>query len=381
MGAAANKRVFVSTVGTSILGHLCHGDKKKQLSGLANALKEDYEADDLELVTSLKKEALDKISESDANWQSYSAEINTLLRLEPNYENDFFIFILTDTYQSEVVGDILKEYLNSKGARSIVLHQVKGLNTKSKESFDASMKLLIASFEDEGELHLKQWKAQGYDVIFNLTGGFKTLQGVLNIVGMFYADHIYYIFERSSEVLSIPKLPIKIDNEVFKNHITEFMYLVDADEMLTIKEVENIDSIFIDQDDSSAMISTWGQLSWNNAKDEYFKDLNNIKLPYIVFEDSFKKDFQKFAVDANRRRELMGALALVSYKLKQSNGDLAALKANNAQSLKYDQYTGKHKQYGHFRLKAGGRRVSAEKLNGKLHLRKYGEHDYVNENP
>ena len=39
------------------------------------------------------------------------------------------------------------------------------------------------------------YRQSHYRVVFNLVGGFKSLQGYMNTLGMFYADEIIYIFE------------------------------------------------------------------------------------------------------------------------------------------------------------------------------------------
>ncbi|MBK8043622.1 MAG: hypothetical protein IPK21_13770 [Haliscomenobacter sp.] len=72
---------------------------------------------------------------------------------------------------------------------------------------------------------LPGYRTAGYEIIFNLTGGFKSLQGYLNTIGMFYADRIVYIFESGQEVIAIPKLPVKLEMGIFYEQASIFLQL------------------------------------------------------------------------------------------------------------------------------------------------------------
>jgi CRISPR/Cas system-associated protein Csm6 len=65
-------------------------------------------------------------------------------------------------------------------------------------------------------------------VVFNLTGGFKSTNGWLQTLGMFYAGEIVYIFESQSEMLRIPRIPVAIDTaavQIFRDHLAFFRRL------------------------------------------------------------------------------------------------------------------------------------------------------------
>jgi hypothetical protein len=51
---------------------------------------------------------------------------------------------------------------------------------------------------------LPGYRESGYHIVFNLTGGFKSIQGWMQTLGMFYADEIVYIFETGKELLPGP---------------------------------------------------------------------------------------------------------------------------------------------------------------------------------
>src|SRR5699024_7664299 len=115
-------------------------------------------------------------------------------------EKDIHFLLATDTYQGKLTAELLKEFLSRK-VQSAQVIVPKNLNTKTKEDFKAGIRDLLKWCEDV----LPGYKDAGYEIIFNLTGGFKSLQGYLNTIGMFYADSISYIFEGADELISIPK--------------------------------------------------------------------------------------------------------------------------------------------------------------------------------
>lgn len=215
--------------------------------------------------------------------------------------------------------------------------------------------------------------------MFNLTGGFKSLQGYLNTVGMFYADEIIYIFEKGGELISIPRLPIKIETGLFKEYATIFLQLSQTNVGISKNELSTIPEIMIeDFGKDQYLLSNWGELSWNNAKKDVLSS-NLIELPFIIYSDAFKTDFK----NTNRPKDkvaLQEKIAKVSCLLQENKGDITSLKGGRGGGLLYDNYTGKNAHLGHFRINQSIR-VSCEYKNQNLILRHYGEHDYVNDNP
>ncbi len=75
-------------------------------------------------------------------------------------------------------------------------------------------------------VHIQAYQAQGYRIILNLTGGFKSINGYLQTVGTFCADEQFYLFEGSTAVMVIPRLPICLDRlSTFKDHLLTYRRL------------------------------------------------------------------------------------------------------------------------------------------------------------
>lgn len=140
-----------------------------------------------------------------------SAELNGLFGylgedLAKAAPGDVHYLLHSDTYQGEqLAGMLLDKLQGQKLAASLV--RVEGLNTASVDSFRFAMNWLVKWC---GEA-LPGYRQQGYRVVFNLPGGFKSFQGFMQALGSLYADQCIYIFDGSSEVLRIPRLPMALE--------------------------------------------------------------------------------------------------------------------------------------------------------------------------
>ena len=137
-----------------------------------------------------------------------SAELNALITFYGgNFNNkDFHLLLHTDNYLGEKVAEVLEFYLKKKG---IVCNKFKAkdLKTSSVEEFEWALGGVV---KDLSEI-IDDYKTSGYEIIFNLTGGFKGVNSFLQTMASLWADKSIYIFESSAELLEIPRMPITID--------------------------------------------------------------------------------------------------------------------------------------------------------------------------
>lgn len=146
---------------------------------------------------------------------------------------------------------------------------VEDLNTGSMESFQLGMNNLVKWCEDV----LPGYRQSGYRVIFNLVGGFKVLQGYMQTLGMFYADETVYIFESSSEILSIPRLPVDFSENV-KNVIRDHLQMIRC---LSYKDLKAEDCKGIPESMLQFMggkcgLSPWGTLMFSRFQPELYSE-------------------------------------------------------------------------------------------------------------
>lgn len=317
-------------------------------------------------------------------WIDASAEINGILsylrrlgRTQPS-PTDVHVLVATKTYQGEVAARIAERFLSRYGC-SVLRMETGELSTKDSDEFMDG----VAEIGKWCQQTLPGYRSGGYNVVFNLTGGFKAVQGCLTALGMFYADEVVYIFERSENLIVIPHLPIRLDAlEEARENALAFGLLSYGD--LT---ADAITAAGVRFDPNTAMfrglgeggerlvgLSPWGQVVW----DQHRKQVLSEKLldwPCLTYSDHFKEGFERYSAE---RAELQERLAEISYVLLESGGNFGKLRGRGGR-LGYDKLD-RHPGYDHFRV-TDNFRVSCRPAEGKLLLCRFGPHDDVNNNP
>ena len=375
-------RFVLSTVGTSSLTNQVTDKDAPEWRGLlrdsANLRTEDLDQGTGEVIEKLADRALTKLIEGDVETiRRISAELNGIYGIYdgqlPQDSSDEHWLVCTDTAQGQTTGKLIQDFLEGQGFKRTSIFTPEGLSTKDTASFTTGTKELIRWLEDN-----VAWRRERqYRVIFNLVGGFKSLQGYMNTFGAFYADEVIYIFEaQTADLIKIPRLPIQIDTTVIEDHLVKFA-LMGAGKLYLRHDIPGIPETFLEfiqaNGNTYAGLSAWGQLIWNRTKKELLaKEL--LQFPRLEYESFFSDDFSKQG--AGERLGLQETLAKVSHALEEARGSTYPLtrKGLNFEQLKSnaDIYT--------FRI-TQALRVSCSVANGGLRLRHYGEHQYVYNNP
>jgi putative CRISPR-associated protein (TIGR02619 family) len=380
-------KLVISTVGTSLLTNQIEpgfdpDSWERQLIETVNASEKDIQKyhpevqsiiNDLQARTEacLKKQDIAKI-------RATSAELNGIYGL---YQDDLsqgsqdaHFLIATDTAQGQITSSLLANFLKQQGIGNTSVLSADGLSIASSRTFSQGIAKLLPQLQET----IQGYQDSQYQVCFNLVGGFKALQGFFNVVGMFYADQIIYVFEGSNELITIPKLPVTIDPAQVEPHKVP-LAMMNAEEIrASWEEAKKVPSEWVDVVDQEMILSTWGQLVWDQCKTSLLTN-ELLKFPGIFYEESFKEDYRRSVITKARKLELHEKLAKVATQLMKFNGDTSRFERN----LHYTRYEGgKVNHIDHFYVNNNdGWRVSCIAKNGNLYLRHYGEHDYVNNNP
>ncbi len=378
---------IVSTIGTSTLTNSINRSNKDEaknwgkILGMSANQKEDELSDESKsVIDTLVKRTEEKLSQNDVQTnRDASAELNGIYGIYdgslPGKSNDQHYLICTDTAQGQRTGEIIKNFLTNNGFATVNIFTPPRLSTKDTNVFADGTKELIKWLED----YVPKPPSNYDKVIFNLVGGFKSLQGYMNTFGAFYADEVIYIFESSTDLIKIPRLPIQIDTSMIQNYLTEFRMMA-AGEMYSIEKLEGVPETLLepvpDNGNTVVGLSAWGTLIWNRTKADFLKD-ELLPLPKLIYSDTFAKDFSK-EKDVKEHLKLQDVLAKVSYLLVKHNGATTGLSTHGG--LQYERYKNISGEIDHFRIN-GGRRVSCKVDKKGLFLRHYGAHDYVNDNP
>lgn len=378
---ATNRQLVLTTVGISSFLNILNTEERdeggvQRLNRYANAVE--LPSDIATWVDALAARVVQELNTSPvAQKRRLSAELNGLYGL---YEDqlrragsDAHILIATDTASGRRAVQLLESFLRSQGIDNVQVWTPTNLSSGDNLHFSQGIKELLHQCEE----NIPRYRSAGYRVIFNLTGAFKSLQSYLNIAGMFYADEIVYIFEGSSQLLRIPRLPIQVDIDALRTHRVA-LALMDAGAILSSQEVRALPEGLLDMDErGDATLSEWGRLIWNRARHHLLQE-ELLNFPNLLYADSFRRDFK--AAAPNERIDLQMTLAKASLLLRE--GGVARLKQDGG--LQYEEYTNRKtadgRPIGHFRL-TQGRRVSCIAEGETLRLRRFGNHDQVNDNP
>jgi len=372
------QRIVISTVGTSLLTNQIdrktENDWYSRLRDTANLSEKEIRekhSDVADIIDVLQERAQAKLDSANIRAiRLASAELNGIYGLykgnlqlgRDNRDNHYLI--ATDTCQGIATAKIVESFLQKQGLIASVYAPPK-LSTASTEKFSEGIDNLISWLEE----NISPLQQSNYKICFNLVGSFKSLQGYLNTIGMFYADEIIYIFEgHDSELITIPRLPIAIDYSAIEPYKVQIA-LMNAQAIIPASAVPGIpEAIVYHLGGDHLTLSTWGQLIWNQCKkDMLSQDL--LPLPRLQYRPSFVADYRNIR-DAGEKMRLQEDLAKVSHLLTESGGDTSALT-----SLNYTRYRNSD-GIDHFRVNLS-LRVSCKAVGGELILRYYGTHDHV----
>ncbi len=374
-----NKQLVVSTVGISVLLNALDASEDTWRARLNQAANDPQLTGELaQKADSLVEKAAARLRESDVTTRRIaSAELNGLYGIYGGElaagKADMHYLIATDTALGRKAADVISAFLRGNGL-PVDIYVPPSLSTATPSGFSSGIKELIQWCERT----IPGYRDAGYRVVFNLTAAFKSLQGYLNIMGMFYADEMVYIFETGSQLLSIPRLPLQVDINALREHRLELAMMAQG-HIFTREQVSNVPSGLLDIDEQgNSCLSDWGLLVWNRVRQKLLGE-ELLPFPRLQYTDAFRRDFRQ--APPAERATLQEVLAKVSGLLEDSHGDTAPLKRDGG--LQYDNYTGKttpdNRPIGHFRV-SQSRRVSCTVEDGALRLRRYGEHS-INDNP
>ncbi len=263
----AQRHLIVSTCGTSLFTNQVQDELRKLLTKYANAVSaEQIPTEVRELIEphiqKRREELVDR--REPAILMALSAELNGLLRWYhgrfPARAPDHHVLLCTDTWLGENGARIIADILQQAGLGAEV-YRVKDLQTEELPGFQAAMTELATWCAGT----LRKYSRQGYRVVFNLTGGFKSVQGFMQALAMLYADESVYVFESGHELLRLPRLPLKLDAEAtVRAHLAAFRRM-GAQLAVAAAEVAGIPDTLLFVDGGQATLSAWGEIVWREA--------------------------------------------------------------------------------------------------------------------
>lgn len=395
MKANYNPKIIFSTIGTSIITNRSK-DKITLINQYSNEKEEANIPKELKnLIFNLKDILINEIKNSKniekETLKKWSAEINGLLNIYENYAQnpqDFHYLITTDTYLGKIVSEIIQFFIEVYFEIKIIkILQPSGLRASNTLDFHSGITTLLKEIET---LELNKYKEKNYQIIFNLVGGFKSVQAYLTTIGMFYADKIVYIFETGKELLEIPKLPIRLDYDYANRYPILFLLLeeslkIDQEDSPILRNLKEIPDVLYEGLENQYWLSPWGILYWyqNEEKvlkekeaENFFKEVQDL----FNFTDDFKKDYKSIGLDIKKKvvRSIIKIYKFYLENNKNFNNTINTIKKH--EGIKFDEINTNPGHY-HFRIDIQ-RRITCRLNDNKIILRKIREdHDKAITNP
>ncbi len=294
--------LIISTCGISLASNIKTRNHKKYEANF-NIFKytNDKFIPDNEDLNTLLSDIDETLKKSDLETQrELSAELNGLWAFYENqpkkHTNDFHYLIHTDTWLGGEVAKNLQMVMEQQGL-TIQLEKIEDLRTSSLGDFRNGIGNLISFLEKLLERYQNSHK-----IIFNLSGGFKSIQGVMQTLASIYADEVIYIFEGSKTLLSIPRLPMKLDEGVVKTYFRELRRL-SLDLPLKPEEVNRLPQVFLYRVENQIDLSEWGRLIFERSKNElYPKKLWDSPSEQIQYGKNFSQSLQ--GLDESRLKHI-----------------------------------------------------------------------------
>lgn len=206
-----------------------------------------------------------------------SAEINSLIRMGLSSQ-DRVVLIATETIEGKLCAQLVAKVLEIKGLCSNVdVEVVEGLQARDGKRFSRvglkNLINLISRFEHQ-------------NIVFNPTGGFKSVVPYITLAGMLYNKPVKYIHEFSEDLITLVNLPITFDQDlVFK--LEGKLEKMEKD--TSISKAEWLDGIdfylkphadsLVEEIDGDVTLSGFGLLIWERFKSVYPRDLVRDQTP------------------------------------------------------------------------------------------------------
>ncbi|STY95118.1 putative CRISPR-associated protein [Moraxella atlantae] len=263
---------ILSTCGTSVLTNQASSDVRNNITRYSNTVEWSAIPDDIaiHLQDHIEERKSTLLAMKDLREiKRMSAELNGLLAWQ-NQSNttpqDIYYLLATDTLMGQATADIISQWLKNQGYQCQIINS-SGLRTSQLASFREALTGLARQLIEI----IDGYKTSGYQIYFNLTGGFKSLNGFLQAIASIYADQAFYLFEGSSELLFIPQLPFKLDSKVIEKNLVAFRRLVN-DLAIQPEQLAQIpDSLLFDLA-GQTILSEWGELLWLSQKNALYSE-------------------------------------------------------------------------------------------------------------
>lgn len=254
--------LLVSTCGTSLLTNGARDADRDWLTQIAN----DVNVDSVRLTSIVDERRAQLRMADEPTRRKSSAELNGIGAVLDRYKPKqlFHLLVHSDTAPGKATADLVQEALGNQTS----LVSAGGLRTNHLASFRAA----LADLTRQLDALVQSYRAQGWFVVFNLTGGFKSLNGYLQTLGMISADRCVFLFEGAPELMEIPRLPVRLaELEELRDHAMVFRRLAVGYVVQVDAAKGAPDSLLMEVDDV-VTTSVLGDVAWARHRATLFAE-------------------------------------------------------------------------------------------------------------
>lgn len=365
-------RFIVTTVGTSLLTNQAKKVGQELVSQLyrhAND-REPHSPEWKQTVAGLLDQALEEPD---------SAEISTIDAYEAAYgtlkPEDYHMLVASDTFQGREVAERLRQVFQRRG-QAVVVVAVRGLTTESETAFQNAMKEFLATLQEQLDGFVARQREQA-EVIFNVSGGFKSMAAMMTAFGLLKGAPVFLMFETGG-LLRIPAMPIVFDESQITDDALALLEMMNRELMPDAERLRAAgvpDILYVVDEAGTATLSAWGLAVLQTLSRRIYPE-RLLAWPRIVYEQLFLEDWKRLKPDDRRR--LQQTLARMAAILEEHR-DPSRLKSDPALQGETLRNTG----IEHARV-TQSLRISYTVEGGdepRLKMRRFGAHDDVNRNP
>lgn len=282
------ERIFlVSTCGTSLLTNGASTEDRAWLTNIANDVEVDEER--LAPIVSARRERLKAANEPMR--RKMSAELNGIGALIDRYQPKQLLHVLvhTDTALGRATAGLVQEALGNQS----LLVSAGGLRTNNLASFREA----LADLTRQLDTLVRSYRQQGWFVVFNLTGGFKSLNGYLQALGIISADRCVFIYEGAPELMEIPRLPVRLSElDDVREHVYIFRRLA-VGYTVSANDAKGVPDSLLMELDGKVTTSVLGDVVWARHRATLFAERLLLPLSRKVrVADAVKKVFSGLEV-------------------------------------------------------------------------------------
>jgi len=231
-----------------------------------------------------------------------AAEINGLAAWyggQPARGNrDHHCLLSSHTWLGRESAGIVADWLRNHGVGQVDIHALLDLRMDDAAGFGPSLADLLKWCRDR----VAPWRSPKNRVIFNLSGGFKAVSGFLQTLGMFYADETVYVFEGSSRLMRIPRLPVAMaDEPAVREDLRDFRGAA-----LALPVAGSKEGVYWMGCDGQYALTAWGDLVFDGLRPAlYAGRLHPPPSDLVRYGPRFAESCRERLEDVNRKVDLL----------------------------------------------------------------------------